>query len=149
MKRFLTSRREALAALYTVAAAARGVDSPGGLVIPGKRSLIVHNDRPEDLESPVAYLNQWLTPVDSFFVRQHLPRPTVNQASFKLVVTGRVAKETTVTLPHLRALPQQTVPAVLECTGNGRSFFTPRVPGVQWGRGAIGNAEWSGPRLSD
>jgi DMSO/TMAO reductase YedYZ molybdopterin-dependent catalytic subunit len=38
---------------------------------------------------------------------------------------------------------------VLECAGNARSFFSPRVPGVQWGRGAIGNAEWTGPRLSD
>ena len=38
---------------------------------------------------------------------------------------------------------------MLECTGNARSFFSPHVPGVQWGRGAIGNAEWSGPRLSD
>lgn len=111
--------------------------------------MIVHNDRPEDLESPVEYLNQWLTPVDSFFVRQHLPRPTVNEANFKLVLTGRVAKEMNVTLAQLRALPQYTVPAVLECTGNGRAFFSPRVPGVQWGRGAIGNAEWTGPRLAD
>jgi DMSO/TMAO reductase YedYZ molybdopterin-dependent catalytic subunit len=54
-----------------------------------------------------------------------------------------------VTLSQLRALPQHTVPAVLECTGSGRSFFSPRVPGVQWGRGAIGNAEWTGPRLLD
>ncbi|MFL6414523.1 MAG: hypothetical protein ACJ74Y_02495, partial [Bryobacteraceae bacterium] len=75
MKRFLTSRREALAAFCAAVAMARDVDSSGELVFPSKRSLIVHNDRPEDLESPVAYLNQWLTPVDSFFVRQHLPRP--------------------------------------------------------------------------
>ena len=49
----------------------------------------------------------------------------------------------------LRKLPQYTVPAVLECTGNGRGFYRPRVPGIQWGRGAVGNAEWSGPRLTD
>jgi DMSO/TMAO reductase YedYZ molybdopterin-dependent catalytic subunit len=53
------------------------------------------------------------------------------------------------TLADLRKLPQYTVPAVLECTGNARSFFSPRVPGVPWGRGAIGNAEWTGPRLAD
>lgn len=148
MKRYLTTRREALAVLAATSAA-RALDTSDALVIPGKRSMIVHNDRPEDLESPVEYLNQWLTPVDSFFVRQHLPRPTVNEANFKLVLTGRVAKEMNVTLAQLRALPQYTVPAVLECTGNGRAFFSPRVPGVQWGRGAIGNAEWTGPRLAD
>ncbi len=149
MKRVLTSRRQALAALYAATAAARGFDGSEAMVIPGKRSMIVHNDRPEDLESPVAYLNEWLTPVDAFFVRQHLPRPTVDEAGFKLALTGRVGKEMNVTLSQLRQLPQFTVPAVLECTGNGRAFFSPRVPGVQWGRGAIGNAEWTGPRVSD
>ncbi len=52
-------------------------------------------------------------------------------------------------LADLQKLPQHTVPATLECTGNGRAFFTPKLPGIQWGRGAVGNAEWSGPRLSD
>ena len=41
------------------------------------------------------------------------------------------------------------MPATLECTGNGRGFYTPKVPGIQWKRGAVGNAEWQGPRLSD
>ena len=30
------------------------------------------------------------------------------------------------------------------CAGNGRSFLEGKVPGVQWGAGAVGNAEWSG-----
>ena len=149
MKRVLHSRRAALAAFAATAAVARGMDASDQIVIPGKRSMIVHNDRPEDLETPIAHLNQWLTPVDCFFVRQHLPRPTVSEAGFELKLTGRVEKEMNVTLAQLRQLPQYTVPAVLECTGNGRAFFSPRVPGVQWGRGAMGNAEWTGPRLSD
>ena len=60
-----------------------------------------------------------------------------------------MAEKRTLRLDDLRELPQYTIPAVLECTGNARSFFSPRVPGIQWGRGAIGNAEWTGPRLSD
>ncbi len=51
--------------------------------------------------------------------------------------------------PNCKALPQFTVPATLECTGNGRGFYLPKVPGIQWKRGAVGNAEWQGPRLSD
>ncbi len=36
-----------------------------------------------------------------------------------------------------------------QCSGNRRGLFSPRVPGVQWGNGAMGNAEWTGVRLRD
>jgi DMSO/TMAO reductase YedYZ molybdopterin-dependent catalytic subunit len=35
----------------------------------------------------------------------------------------------------------------VECAGNGRSFLKERAPGVQWGAGAIGHAEWTGVPL--
>ncbi len=39
--------------------------------------------------------------------------------------------------------------ATLTCAGNRRSEFTgPKIGGVQWGAGAIGNAEWSGVALA-
>ena len=112
--------------------------------------MILHNDRPEDLETPVKYFDSWVTPIDAFFVRQHLPRPAaIDPAAYRLNLTGLVSKPLQVTLADLQKLPQHTVPATLECTGNGRAFFTPKLPGIQWGRGAVGNAEWSGPRLGD
>jgi sulfite oxidase len=37
----------------------------------------------------------------------------------------------------------------LECAGNGRSFQRPQVPGIQWSRGAVSTAKFSGPRLRD
>ena len=111
--------------------------------------MILHNDRPEDLEMPNQYFDQWITPVDKFFVRQHLPRPEVDGATFKLVVNGQVAKPLELKIDDLRKLPQHKVVATLECTGNGRAFYRPRLPGIQWARGGIGNAEWSGPRVSE
>ena len=39
--------------------------------------------------------------------------------------------------------------AVLECAGNGRSFYNPSMPGLQWGNGAVGNGRWRGARLAD
>ncbi len=145
---FRENRRRWLASLASLTgiAALRAADEPA---IAGKRSMILHNDRPEDLETPLEYYNSWLTPNDAFFVRQHIPRPEVNADSFALTVNGKVAKELHLTLGDLGKLPQYTVPAVIECTGNGRGFYRPRVPGIQWMRGAIGNAEWTGPRLSD
>jgi DMSO/TMAO reductase YedYZ molybdopterin-dependent catalytic subunit len=119
------------------------------ITIPGKRAMLLHNDRPEDLETPLEYLNTWITPNDVFFVRQHLPRPSTNEGTHRVALRGRVNQEMEVSVAELRKLPQYTVAATLECTGDARGFFRPRVPGIQWGRGAIGNAEWSGPRLSD
>jgi len=120
------------------------------VVIPGKRPMILHNDRPEDLETPVRDLNTWITPVDAFFVRQHLPRPAaIDPEAYRLAINGMVSRPVQLTLADLRKLPQYIVPATLECTGNGRGFYSPKVPGIQWGRGAVGNAEWRGPRVSD
>src|ERR1700676_5146375 len=127
-------------------AAAAAAQEPA---IPGKSPMILHNDRPEDLEMPSQYFDQWLTPTNKFFVRQHLPRPEVDASTYRLAVNGLVGKPLELKLEDLRKLPQHKVVATLECTGNGRGFFRPRVPGIQWGRGAIGNAEWSGPRLSE
>ncbi len=104
--------------------------------------MILHNDRPEDLETPVHYFNSWITPADVLHVRQHLPRPApIDANAYRLAVNGLVAKPLTLTLADLERLPQQTVPATLECAGNGRTFFRPKVPGIQWSRGAIGNLD--------
>jgi len=138
------------AGMLAAAAASQlqGADDP--VAIAGKRPMILHNDRPEDLETPLRYFDSWITPVDAFFVRQHIPRPgPIDTAAYRLTVNGMVSKPAQLSLDDLRKLPQYTVPATLECTGNGRAFYTPKVPGIQWGRGAVGNAEWRGPRLSD
>ena len=142
----MTTNRRRLFLAAAAALATRAQDQPA---IPGKRPLILHNDRPEDLETPNHDLETWITPNDAFFVRQHIPRPTVDAAAWRLAVNGLVSKQLSLSLADLRKLPQHKVPATLECTGNGRDFYRPRVPGIQWKRGAIGNAEWGGPRLSD
>ena len=49
----------------------------------------------------------------------------------------------------LRRFRSHEVAAVNQCSGNRRGLFTPHVPGVQWGYGAMGNAVWRGVRLKD
>jgi DMSO/TMAO reductase YedYZ molybdopterin-dependent catalytic subunit len=144
------NRRQLFAAMLAATAAQRLRGADDSTAIAGKRPMILHNDRPEDLETPVKYFDSWVTPLDAFFVRQHLPRPPkIDPATYQLKISGLVSKETSLTMADLEKLPQHTVPATLECTGNGRAFYSPKVPGIQWGRGAVGNAEWRGPRLSD
>ena len=135
-----------LAAAFAAMAAGRAQDAPA---VAGKRPLILHSDRPEDMETPNQDLETWITPNDAFFVRQHLPRPTVDMRAYRLTVNGLVGKELSLSVDDLRKLPQHKVAGTIECTGNGRDFYRPRVPGIQWKRGAIGNAEWTGPRITD
>src|SRR5262249_1982330 len=108
----MLTRREVFAALCA-AGVARG--SEEAISVSGKRSLIRHNDRREDLETPVQLLDSWLTPTDTFYVRQHLPRPAkIDGAAYRLSVNGMVSKPVELTLAELERLPQVTVPATLE-----------------------------------
>jgi len=67
-----SSRRELFACLLAAAGVSRAQEL---VTVPGKRPMLLHNDRPEDLETPPSYFDTWLTPNDVFFVRQHIPRP--------------------------------------------------------------------------
>jgi len=120
-----------------------------GLRFPGKRPLLVHNDYPEDLETPVEYFDSWITPNDTFFVRQHLPRPRMDVAAYRLEISGMVSSPAKFSLDDLKKMPQVKVPATLECAGNGRGYFKPAMPGLRWSKGAIGNAEWRGVRVAE
>lgn len=50
-------------------------------------------------------------------------------------------------MQDLLRLPSKTVKAVLECAGNKRSLFEPKVFGEQWGKGAISQGSWKGVPL--
>jgi sulfite oxidase len=120
---------------------------------PGEDDLIVRSFRFVDLETPVEYFNTWLTPVPHFFVRNHMHEPAEvfdPQANdWRLTVGGEVEKPLSLTLAELRKLELHSVVNTLECAGNGRSLHRPQVPGIQWGKGAVGTARFSGPRLAD
>ena len=111
--------------------------------------MIVHSARPMDLETPVALLDDFITPIEAFYVRSHMNVPQADPASWRLAVDGEVANPAQFSLDDLRRLPRASVTMTLECAGNGRAFFTPPVAGIQWRRGAVGTARWSGVRLAD
>jgi DMSO/TMAO reductase YedYZ molybdopterin-dependent catalytic subunit len=121
-------------------------------VIKGKEKLIVRSVRPEDLEAPVALLNTWITPNELFYVRTHTnaARPDEQAAKeWKVEVGGEVERPTIITLDELKRLPKATITVTLECAGNGRGFYEPSVPGIQWEKGAVGTARFTGARLAD
>ena len=118
--------------------------------VPGEDGMILRSFRFVDLETPVEYFNTWLTPVPHFFVRNHMYEPAQLDAhEWRLSVGGEVEKPITLSLAELSKLETHSVVNTLECAGNGRSLHRPQVPGVQWGKGAVSTARFSGPRLRD
>jgi DMSO/TMAO reductase YedYZ molybdopterin-dependent catalytic subunit len=111
--------------------------------------LIVHSARPQDLETPVHLLTSWITPNDLFYVRSHFYTPAVGEESWRLQVDGDVTTPLTLTMDALMRMPSTTMPVTLECAGNGRGYYDPPVAGVQWRRGAVGTARWTGVPLAD
>ena len=119
---------------------------------PEKTDLILQADRPPNLEMPLAHLRDDITPNDAFYVRWHLAGlPTyIDLKRYRLAVAGHVDAAQSLSLEQLRRdFEPVSIVAVNQCSGNSRSKFDPRMPGVQWGNGAIGNARWTGVRLRD
>ena len=117
--------------------------------LPPEPDLIVRSTRPLDAETPVEVFSRSITPNRLFFVRSHFGPPAVGLSPWTLEVDGLVEKPLTLSLDDMNGLERVTLPAVLQCSGNGRGFFAPTIPGVGWGKGAVGNARWSGVRLVD
>nr|MBI3613657.1 sulfite oxidase [Nitrospirota bacterium] len=114
--------------------------------------LIVRVARPYDAETPVREFLSWLTPTDRFFVRSHFgppPPDRIDKTTWRLALSGLVEHPLTLTFDDLSTFEKVSVTSVVQCSGNGRAFHRPTVPGVQWERGAVGNARWTGIRLRD
>jgi DMSO/TMAO reductase YedYZ molybdopterin-dependent catalytic subunit len=109
--------------------------------------MIVRMQEPRNLETPPAGLAPWKTKTEHFYVRSHFAVPKLDIESYALRVTGHVEKELSLSFKELLGMPAVTKPLLLECAGNGRVFLTPQARGLQWGIGAVGNAEWTGVAL--
>ena len=139
------------------ALAARLVQMPfanGGrqlIRFPQKREMILLRERPPLLETPFEVFDEGVfTPNDRFFVRWHLSAiPTaIDVNTFRLRIDGHVRTPREFTLQEILRQPDQVeMAAVNQCSGNSRGFSTPRVPGGEWGNGAMGNARWTGITL--
>jgi DMSO/TMAO reductase YedYZ molybdopterin-dependent catalytic subunit len=111
--------------------------------------LIIREREPENLEFPFSALNSYQTPTEQLFVRSHFPVPAMDVKAWRLSVEGLVGNPIELSYEELRSLPSYSVTMALECAGNSRIFLSPKVGGLQWELGAVGNAEWTGARLGD
>jgi len=109
---------------------------------------IVRSESPLNLEMPFSTLDSFLTPTKSFYVRTHFPIPAIDRDAWRLYVEGEIEKPFAIDYEQLMTLNSVSAPVTLECAGNNRNFLEPKVKGVQWHLGAVGNAEWTGVPLS-
>ena len=120
------------------------------------KDLIFRTTDPRNAEPELAKLvKSWQTPTELFYVRSHAPNPAIDPKEFRLKVEGLVENELSLTLDELKDLPATTTTATLTCAGTRRSEYNgpeyenvPRVGGVQWEGGTIGNATWAGTLLA-
>jgi DMSO/TMAO reductase YedYZ molybdopterin-dependent catalytic subunit len=86
-------------------------------------------------------VNSRLTPAQNFFFVNHygLPQVSLNESTWRLDISGLVARPRSLTIAELKARPRQEVDFALECSGNnGFPAFI----------GGVGNATWGGARLA-
>src|SRR5690242_3065202 len=81
-------------------------------------------------------LDEWTTPVDLFFIREHFPAPAVSSAGWKLSIGGLVGAPLEIPFDELAAQPRTALPVTLECAEN------PTAGGL------VSHAEWSGVSLA-
>jgi sulfite oxidase len=90
----------------------------------GKRDdMVVHEADPYNAEPPrTALAGQALTPVESFYSRNHGPIPEIDLLAWRLHVDGLVDRPLDLSLADLRnSFPPRTEVATLQCAGNRRA----------------------------
>jgi sulfite oxidase len=116
-------------------------------------ALLARSQKPFNAETPSDVLAAGIiTPNDMFYVRNHLPVPEIDAASYKLQIEGEGLKTITLTLEDLKTkFRKHSVATTVMCAGNRRNEMKAIKPvkGLDWDNGAIGTAVWSGVRLKD
>ncbi|MFC5752451.1 sulfite oxidase [Actinomadura rugatobispora] len=153
------------AALAGTAAAPRAAASTGpaataaGIVKPLPPELFVQHGTNAETRWEAMRGQGYLTRADRFFVRNHVSTPLIDARTWRLRLWGTglhgappEARPVEFSYEDLLGMRAETITAFIECTGNGRGFYTSqqgqKVSGTPWRLGAVGVAHWRGVRLA-
>ena len=119
-----------------------------------REDMIVHEQEPYNAEPPRSALGQHaVTPLDTFYGRNHGTMPHLDPHTWRLRIEGMVQRPLQLSLEELRErFTHHEVIATLQCAGNRRvGLMAVRdIPGQHpWGPGATSTARWVGVRLGD
>lgn len=144
------------------AADAASPSAPG--IIAGKSAqMIVHNARIGVMETPLALLrDQHFTPKEILYNRTHFPVDGAGRwvattapmdakvtEEWTVLVSGLVQRPKTIRVADLAGMEQVKRTSVMQCAGNGRSYYwaKAKTPGSGWKHGGMGNLVWEGVPL--
>lgn len=108
---------------------------------------------------PEVMIASYLTPNHEFYVRNHAPVPELNAEDHEIEFCKSDGTEliTASLSTLLEVFPPSTVTSIMQCSGNraadniavneGSGFED--TPFARIGVGMLGNAQWTGPKLSD
>jgi sulfite oxidase len=126
---------------------------PQLLEYPGKaQGLTLLGDKPLVAETPEHMMDDDTTPTEKFYIRNNgqTPEAFTQGDAWSLKIDGEVNTPLTLSLGEIKAkFKVRTFHMVMECGGNGRSFFQPPARGNQWTNGGGGCAEWTGVSLGE
>ena len=119
--------------------------------------LVVHKASPAEIETPVELLAEHdVTPKEILFVRNNgvlagtnTLQPHAGGDDWKIEFTGLVEYPRSIDLSTLRGLPTVERTMVVQCSGNGRKFYSAAAPcpGSPWSLGAVANLRFAGVPL--
>ncbi|KAL7307952.1 hypothetical protein TKK_0000044 [Trichogramma kaykai] len=114
--------------------------------------LHINGKKPFCAEPPPPMLvKNFITPKEVFYVRNHLPVPYIDEENYELELAAEEKTMKTFNIEDIKKYPQHTITSAIMCGGNRRSEMGAEKPlkGLSWNVGAIGNASWTGAKLSD
>jgi len=98
--------------------------------------------------SPLAELDGIIVPNGLFFTRNHGGTAHVDPHEFRLMIHGKVKKEVVLTLDDLKKYPSESRIYFIECPANGSTGWrAPQFNNLQFMKGMMGQAEWTGVML--
>ena len=121
----------------------------------GKREdMVVHGIDPYNAEPDRhALAVNHITPIDTFYSRNHGQVPDLDATAWSLRVDGLVHSPLQLSLKDLQErFEHHSIAGTLQCAGNRRAGLSRlrAIPGEDaWGPCAISTAEWNGVRLAD
>jgi len=115
--------------------------------------LIINSNKPFNAEPPALLLAEnFITPNELFFVRNHLPVPQIPTDDYKLEVHVGENQSVQYSLEDLKSkFSAHTITATIQCAGNRRDEMNEikQIKGLRWTGSAISTACWKGVYLRD
>lgn len=113
-------------------------------------NLNIHTINPCNAElSKDNIINNWITPNNLWYIRNHEPVPKIDIANYKLNIYKLDDTKVSISLDYIKNMNFKEVVTTIQCGGNRRGSLNKykKTNGTPWDIGAISTAKWKGVSL--